>query len=310
MRRILLPSALLTAALLLTGCSANSGASDEAGPPIPAQPAPEFAGDGAGGAESGGDSSAQSDADRDVIVTGSMTVTADDPIAASRDAAAIVERAGGRIDGRTEYAPANGDAGSATLTLRIPADRLQDVLDELAELGRADEISTSSTDVTVESQDLEARIAALRATIDRLTALLAQASSIEDLITLETRIGEKQAELESLEAQQRLLEDQVAMSTITLYLRSEAEAPTPEPGDFWSGLQTGWGAFVAFWSGLLVALGVLLPWIVVAAVVAAVVVVLVRRRRRSTAPATVEERPAATVEEQSAAVDDRPGGTR
>lgn len=287
MRRILLPAALLSAALLLAGCSAGSGASEVAPPAGPEVVVPEFA-DGATTDEAGGggDTASQADADRDVIVTGNVTVTADDPIAASREAADIVERAGGRIDGRSEYAPANGDAGSATLTLRIPADRLQDVLDDLAELGRADEISTSSTDVTVQTQDLDARISALRATIDRLTALLAQASTIEDLITLETRIGEKQAELESLEAQQRLLDDQVAMSTITLYLRSESAAPTPEPGDFWSGLQTGWAAFVGFWSGLLVALGVLLPWIVVAGLGAAVVVLLVRRRRRRAAAAT------------------------
>lgn len=279
MRRILLPSALLAAVLVLSGCSAGLSGSDGGGVSDEAPSAPQEV-----PGEAGGDGGFAADEDRDIIVTGTMTVTADDPIAASRDAVRIVESAGGRVDGRTEYAPANGDAGSATLTLRIPAERLQAVLDDLGELGRADQISTSSADVTVQTTDLEARIAALRATIDRLTALLARAESIEDLITLETRIGEKQAELESLEGQQRILEDQVAMSTITLSLRSEAEAPTPEPGDFWTGLQTGWGAFVAFWSGLLVALGVLLPWIVVAGAIAAVVVVLVRRRRKAARP--------------------------
>lgn len=280
MRRILLPTALLAAALVLSGCSAGYSAPDGGGVVVDEAPAAPQ--------EAGGDSGATGDEDRDIIVTGTMTVTADDPIDASREAVRIVETAGGRIDGRTEYASRNGDAGSATLTLRIPADRLQAVLDDLAELGRADELSTSSSDVTVQTQDLEARIAALRATIERLTALLARAESIEDLITLETRIGEKQGELESLEAQQRVLADQVAMSTITLYLRSEAEAPTPEPADFWSGLETGWGAFVGFWSGLLVALGVLLPWLVVAGVAATVIVVLVRRRRAQAAAPAVE----------------------
>jgi hypothetical protein len=232
------------------------------------------------GDESGGGDGSVTDPDRDVIVTGSVIITADDPLGASREAVRIVESAGGRIDGRTEYAPANGDKGSASLTLRIPADKLTAVLDQLAELGRADEITTSSTDVTVQTQDLAARIAALRATIDRLTALIGSAASIEDLITLETTIGEKQGELESLEAQQRMLDDQVAMSTISLYLRSEAEAPATTPDDFWGGLVTGWNAFVAFWGGLLVALGVLLPWIAASALVAAVVIFLVKRRRR------------------------------
>ena len=277
MRRSLLGGAVLVSALLLTGCAAG-GAADETitigGPQAPLTDGAESAAE-----DTGGGADVES-ADRDVIVTGQMTVTAADPIAASREAARIVEAAGGRIDSRSVSAPSDYDAGSATLTLRVPADRLDAVLDDLAELGRADEISTNSYDVTLQVRDLDARISALRATIDRLTALLGQAADIEDLIRLETEIGNRQAELESLEAQQRDLADQVAMSTITLYLRADSQAPAVEPDDFWDGLQTGWGAFVGFFSGLLVALGVLLPWIVLAGLVTAVVLLSVRWRRR------------------------------
>ena len=200
----------------------------------------------------------------------------------------LVEAAGGRVDARTEYAPANGDAGSATLTLRIPAEKLQDVLDDLAELGRADEISTSTSDVTVLVADLDSRIATQRGIIDRLNGMFGQAATIEDLITLETTIAEHQATLEDLEAQQRSVDDQVALSTLSLYLRSEAEAPVQEPMDFLSGLAAGWGAFVAFFSGLLVALGVLLPWLVAAALISAAIVLIVRgNRRRKAAKAAV-----------------------
>jgi hypothetical protein len=217
---------------------------------------------------------------RDVIVTGSMTVTADDPLAASKDAVRIVESAGGRVDARSEYAPANGDAGSATLTLRIPADRLQQVIDDLGELGRTDEVSTTTSDVTQVVTDLESRIATQRGIIDRLNSMFAQASTIDDLITLETTIAEHQALLEDLEAQQRSIDDQVALSTLSLYLRSEAEAPVQQPMDFLSGLAAGWAAFVAFFSGLLVALGVLLPWLIAAALISAAIVLLVRWNRR------------------------------
>lgn len=246
--------------------------------------APEVSG---GDAVSDGDTGVVTEENaRDVIVTGSMTVTADDPITASRDAVRLVEAAGGRIDGRTEYAPSNGDAGSATLVLRIPAERLQEVIDDLAELGRADEISTSTSDVTVYVADLDSRIATQRGIIERLNTMFAQATTIADLITLETTIAEHQATLEDLEAQQRAVEDQVALSTLSLYLRSEAEAPAQEPMDFLSGLEAGWGAFVAFFSGLLVAIGVLLPWLVAAGVISAAIVLLVRWNRRRTAART------------------------
>lgn len=283
MRRTLIGSTvLLAAALALTGCSA--GAYDQAGGGDSGEysvpQAPE------GGVVTGDEAALDSDgsisvnAERQVIISGNVTITADDPIKASRDAVRIVEAAGGRVDGRTEYAPTDTDQGSATLQLRIPADKLTATLDKLEELGRADEVSLSTSDVTVESQDLDARITALRASIERLNALMAQATDIDDLITLESAISSRQGELESLEAQQRYLADQVSMSTISLYLRSDAEAPKTVPGDFWTGLATGWNAFLAFWAGLLVVLGVLLPWLITLAAIAALIIWIVRRRRR------------------------------
>jgi len=294
MRRILLgSSALLIATLALAGCSAASsgGSSSDSGVTAPNAQAPAdggTAGD-ASGAEIGDGTSTTSVGDqvtdRQVIVTGDVTITADEPLTASRDAIRIVEAAGGRVDSRTEYAATNGDKGSAQLTLRIPADKLTATLDKLEALGKADSVSLNSSDVTVASQDLDARINALKATLERLNVLVTQATNITDLITLEGEISNRQGDLESLEAQQRDLADQVAMSTVNLYLRSVAEAPKVVPGDFWSGLAAGWGAFVAFWAGLLVVLGVLLPWIITAAIVTFLIVFFVRRHRRRVAVA-------------------------
>ena len=285
MRRItrtttVLGSALLATTLLLAGCSAGGAARDES------VSAPEFVeGDSGGGVDTDGFAATPEEA-RDVIVTGSMTVTAEDPLAASSDAVRIVEAAGGRVDARSEYAPSNGDAGSASLTLRIPADRLNAVIDDLAALGRQDELSTSENDVTSLVADLDSRIATQRGIIDRLNGMFAQAATIDDLITLETTIAQHQATLEDLEAQQRSVDDQVSLSTLSLYLRSEAEAPVQEPMDFGSGLAAGWGAFVAFFSGLLVALGVLLPWLVTAGLISAAIVLTVRWNRRRKAART------------------------
>lgn len=292
MRRILVGSTvLLVGALALAGCSAGASSSNESGVVAPGfAQAPDagggdFASSADGTAGSTGESTTVDTTDRQVIMTGDVTITADDPVKASREAVRIVEAAGGRVDGRTEYAPTNGDAGSAQLTLRIPAEKLTATLDKLEELGRADSVSLSTSDVTVQSQDLDARIGALQTQIERLNALAAQAVNIDDLITLESAISDRQAELESLQSQQRYLADQVSMSTVTLYLRSEAEAPKTNPGDFWSGLAAGWGAFVAFWGGLLVALGVLLPWIITAGIITLVIVLIARRRRRRAAAA-------------------------
>lgn len=220
------------------------------------------------------------DLDRQVITTGYVTVVVEQPLDAAAEATRITESAGGRVDGRTEYAPVDGRRGSATLTLRLPADSLTEVLDQLKALGEVDEVSLYTNDVTMESRDLDARITALEAAIERLLALLATADTTEALIQLETAITDRQAELESLKSQQRYLADQVSMSTVTLNLISTQDAPVDDPVTFLDGLAAGWNAFVAFFAGLLVALGVLLPWLVLAGIVAAVIIVIVRRNRK------------------------------
>jgi len=276
MRRMILP-ALVVATLALAGCSSGMSTTDMVGPVSGGSPDI-----GVVTEESVLSDGSRAVADREIITTGHATVTVDEPLEAAAEAARIVEAAGGRIDARTEYAPINGTAGSASLTLRIPSDALTDALEKLKALGAVQEVSLSDVDVTVETQDLDARVTALRASVDRLLALLASASDTDTLIKLETAISERQGELESLESQQRYYADQVSMSTIALELVSEYTAPAPEPDTFFSGLVAGWNALVAFFSGVIVVVGVLLPWLAVAAVIAAVVLVVLRWRRTRT----------------------------
>lgn len=295
-RRILIAAALSLAAVSLAGCSAATGSGSSRSAAVAPDAATGSAGSSAvqpangkaGSGTSGSGTSAP--ADRSVVVTGSVTVTAARPLTAAGTAIAIVEAAGGRVDGRTETAANGGDAGHATLVLRIPAAKLTPTLDALKKLGRADRVEIIATDVTTQTQDLGARIDALRASITRLLQLESAAADTSELIAIETAVSDRQGELESLEAQQRGLEDQISMSTVTLELRSDAAAPPIKPADFWSGLGTGWAAFTGFWAAVLVAFGVLLPWLALAGAGTAVVLLVRRAVRRRTGAASVRDR--------------------
>jgi hypothetical protein len=297
-RSLMIGTALVIASLSLAGCSAAGSGSSGSAPHLSSGGSAQsdaVAPDTSTGSKSGNGSTTT--VDRSIVVTGTVTITAQKPLAAADKAVSIVEAAGGRVDGRTENAATDRDQGSATLVLRIPAAKLTPTLDALKKLGRADQVSIDATDVTTQTQDLGARIDALRASITRLLQLESTATDTTNLIAIETAISDRQGELESLEAQQRGLDDQISMSTITLDLRSDAAAPPIKPADFWSGLGTGWAAFVAFWAGTLVVLGVLLPWLLflgVAAVVTVVIVRLVRRRAARTAAPAPAPAPAAT----------------
>lgn len=277
MKRTAIASLLLITSLALAGCSAASGSKDSLGAPEAPQGVTEggSAGDNAVGSEPAKDGA------RSEIVTGYMTVTVEEPLDAASEAVRIVEGVGGRIDGRQEYAPVDGDKGSAQLTLRIPAAAVDSTIDKLKKLGEVEEISTAATDVTNQVQDIDSRVKSLQASVDRLTQLLATAGDIETLVAIESSLTQRQGELESMLAQQRSIGDQVSLATINLSLISEADAPAdPPPVTFLSGLEAGWTSFVAFVSGAVVIFGVLLPWLVFLGLIAAAIILVVRWRTR------------------------------
>jgi hypothetical protein len=280
-RRAGVIASLVALAALLAGCSAsNDEYANAGGDPANAQYV-DAGGDAAKAQAASADVAPSSTADRSVIITGGIYMTVEDPIAAADRAAGIVQNAGGRIDGRSETARDERNGGSASLTLRIPSNHLDAVVGDLRKLGTVDQFNTDSYDVTTEVTDLEAQISTLRASTARIEALLAQAKDITDIITLENELDGRQAQLQSLEAQQRGLDDQVSMSTIDLSLTTEPVVVVEEEGPqtFWDALASGWDALVGFLSGVLIVVGVLLPWIGLLALIAIPIVVAVRARK-------------------------------
>ncbi|MET4705196.1 DUF4349 domain-containing protein [Frigoribacterium sp. UYMn621] len=275
MRRIPVTTLLLVTALGLAGCTASAGSvqSDSSGSSIARAPmmAPEKAAGTVG--------AASTPATRSVITTGTLSITVDEPSVSAERAVTITEAAGGHVDGRTEHPTTEGVPGTARLVLRIPATRLDAALTELKKLGRVENVSLATQDVTGQSQDLAARITALSTSVDRLVELLSRATTTADLISIETVLSDRQANLESLQAQKRGLDDQVDLATLTVDFGTVTTAPVRPPATFLSGLIAGWGSLLAFLSGALVVVGVALPWIACAAILAALAVYVVRRRR-------------------------------
>jgi len=296
MRRRLVPAAAAAAllALLLAGCSMGAGQSDSPAmePGVAGPQAPVTEGEDATGGTADGDQAAD---DRSVITTGWVSITVDDPVDVAQQAVDLTEQRGGRVDSRSETPGTDTQPASASLTLRIPSDDLDPFLAELRELGTVNSVSLHASDVTQQRNDLDGRIAALTASVDRLQQLLAQATTIADLIAIESELTTRQAELDSLTQQRDALVDQVDYSTITVELVTEGVAPDPLPDDFWSGVMAGWSALLGFATWLGVAVGVLLPWVLAALVIGAIVLVIVvlATRGRRSKPTTTETTPRA-----------------
>ncbi|WP_265520964.1 DUF4349 domain-containing protein [Oerskovia flava] len=281
-RRPGLLAALLLSAALVTGCTASGGDAGDAWVSSDQGAGSDSAEEGVASDESAARQSTVDDelAAREVITTGSATVVADDAAGAVGAIQALVDSAGGYLEARHESAATDDRPGWANVTARIPADRMTATIDGLDGVGTVQDIDLDSVDVTGTVRDLDARIDALRASVTRLTTLMAEAGSTAELLAAEQELTTRQSDLESLESQRAGLAEQVAMSTLHIEVTEVAETPQLAPGGFLGGLTSGWNALLATLNGLVVVVGVLLPWIVPAGVIALLVRWVVRRVRR------------------------------
>lgn len=291
MKRTLLV-ALVGSFVLLAGCSGSSGdgqvpASDSTFTAPGLARAPESSGAARG--------QAPDHMDRKEVVAGQVYITVDDPIRAARDAIDILESAGGRADNWTENPETDNATASSSITARIPADALTGTLDRIEGLGKVTSVSITRDDVTTAYADLDARTAALAASVDRLKALIAGAVTTADLLEAESALSSRQGELDSLTSQKNYLADQVDLSTVTVQFSTEDLTPSPGPENFWDGIVAGWNSLVDTGRNALVALGRAIPWLGTLTVGALVVYVIIRIVRRGT---TERGEPAEDVEDE------------
>lgn len=274
------------ALLLAAGCSGSTEGSSAGGSAASeAQPArgqaDRAAAQGARDSSAAEPAKAQPDLTRDVIQTAQLTVHTERIGSALAQARAVVRGAGGVISAEQTSAATDGEEQESVLTLRVPAGRFADVLDQLAGLGTLQEQQTSSEDVTLQVIDVEARIASAEQALVRLRELLDRAQSLSDVVTLENELLRREADLEALKGQQAYLADQTSLSTITLTL---LQPPKGEPADedaagFLGGLGTGWGALLSLLGVAATTVGVLLPFLVLLGLLLVPTWLLVRRTR-------------------------------
>ena len=123
-------------------------------------------------------------------------VRADTVAATTGTIRGIASTAGGFV------ASADGGGSQMSVTLRVPADQYDAVLDKIAGLGPVTNRTESSQDVTAQIVDVNSRVASMTASVARVRALLGQATSIADVISIESELAIREADLESLQQQQ------------------------------------------------------------------------------------------------------------
>lgn len=217
---------------------------------------------------------------RQLVRTAQLSLDVDDPTVAGRKVRAAATGAGGVVAEEEST-----DSGSR-LTLRVPADRLDATMDAVAGLGHVTSRASHTVDATEDVIDLDARVASHRASVDRVRALLAHATSIGDVLSVESELTSREADLDSLTGRLDALRGQVALSTLAVDVEKDA-APVPDgPGGFRAGLANGWEGLRSVGVGAGAVAGFLVPFLPVVAVLAGIAFGgrrIVRARRKPTA---------------------------
>lgn len=155
---------------------------------------------------------------------------------------ARISELGGYVEGREIY---NGSMYSssryrnASLTIRIPADKLDAFVDHVAEVSNITSNRETTEDVTLQYVAIESRIAALETEQARLLELLAKAENMEDLLTIESRLTDVRTELEQVTSQLRVYDNLVDYGTIYLDVEEVVEYTEPEPENAWQRMGKG-----------------------------------------------------------------------
>jgi Domain of unknown function (DUF4349) len=205
-----------------------------------------------------------------------LTVAVPDVARAAADARDLAVRSGGYVAAESST---GGDDPAAVLRLRIPVDRADTAVGDLAALGEERTRTVDSEDVEDRLVDLESRTASARESIARVRALLERAADLEDVVLLERELAARQADYESLEAQRAALADLAEFATVTVDLVADGRDAGDEVPAFLGGLDAGWRALVATTSVALAVLGAVLPFLGAAALGAVPVWAVVRWRR-------------------------------
>jgi hypothetical protein len=160
---------------------------------------------------------------------------------------------------------------NANLTIRIPAEKLDEFLLAVGEVSNVISRNESVTDVTLEYVDLESHKKVLLAEQERLLELLEKAETIEDIISLESRLSQVRYQIESMEAQLRTMDNRVNYSTVYLYINEVAKLTPVKEQTVWEKISTGFASslynvgegFVNFGIGFIIFLPYLLVWVII-----------------------------------------------
>ncbi len=195
--------------------------------------------------------------DRKIVQTASVRLQVKEVGGSFEEVGRIANAAGGFV-ASSNFA-LQGDQQVASVTIRVPATRFQEVLSQVRALGaKVDGETSNASDVTEEFSDLAARQRTLDATETQLLQFLGQAKNINEVLQIQDRLNSTRGQIEQVKGRMALLDKLSDLATLTVQLRPVVVAVRTQTGgghDFGAEISRAWQDSLDFLGGI--AVGVL-----------------------------------------------------
>lgn len=131
---------------------------------------------------------------------------------------------------------ARGTFASGTMVLEVPQGSFGRFVAQVERVGRATSLVTNSNDVTSQYVDLQARIHALKVSLNQYLTILTRATSISAILAVQNQIDQIQSQIEQDQGQLNVLNHETTYASLTVNVAT----PTHHAATKRSGLDRAW----------------------------------------------------------------------
>ncbi|HSP08004.1 MAG TPA: DUF4349 domain-containing protein [Candidatus Dormibacteraeota bacterium] len=278
MKKLIVIVAILAAAAACGGSAgagsplalrSSSGSTQyNSGLPVKSNPQPAQPAQGGGTTNPGGTDTVPALLGPPVIRQAQLEITVGSGSFDSRLASvrSLIESEQGYIAGTdAQSSPVDSQIRTGVINFMVPAANFDATIDLLTKVGKVQSEHITGNDVSAQYVDLNARLANAQAQRNAMLALLARATSINDIINIQTQVGQITGQIEQLEGQIKYLDQHTAFSSIAVTL-TESGAPVqqtqPDSWGFATALSEAAHNFVTTINYVVAGLGALGPFLV------------------------------------------------
>ncbi len=161
-----------------------------------------------------------------LVYTGNLSIESKDFTASTEEIWSLVEEMGGYFSSHQEER--YGSFHVMYYTIRIPSEKYYTFLELVGDSNHVTSSSTEVEDISMEYYDSQGRLETQELKMARLQAMIEQAETMEDLITLESAISETQWMIDNLSGKMKQYDSLVDYATITMTLREVQELSSIE----------------------------------------------------------------------------------